>query len=248
MEDTPALHIGTSGWSYRWKEIFYPAELKSADYLPFYANHYNCTEINSSFYHYTMARTIEKWLASTPAAFKFAPKLNQEITHTLKWQGVEAALEKFMGRYLLMGERLGPVLIQIAASFRYDQRVAEAFYRLLRDKYPDQVFALEARHVSWFAEEAQDQLGDYRITWVIASAGKRFPSLQTTTTDTVYLRLHGEERLYASAYSDEQLERYAFMVQDWLQDGREVWVFFNNTMFGSAVFDSQKLRKLVESL
>jgi uncharacterized protein YecE (DUF72 family) len=248
MPTSLPLYIGTSGWSYRWKEIFYPEELKSADYLAYYANHYNCTEINSSFYHYTMPRTIEKWLAGTPAHFKFAPKLHQEITHTLKWQGVEESLEKFMGRYLLMGERLGPVLVQIAASFRYDQRVAEDFFRLLRDRYPSQVFALEARHVSWFGEEVQDQLRDYQITWVIASAGKRFPSLQTTTSNTVYLRLHGEERLYASAYSEEQLERYAFMVQDWLQDGKQVWVFFNNTMYGSAVLDSKKLQEMVARL
>jgi uncharacterized protein YecE (DUF72 family) len=70
----------------------------------------------------------------------------------------------------------------------------------------------------------------------------------TTTTTTVYLRLHGEERLYASAYSEEQLERYAFMVQDWLQDGKQVWVFFNNTMYGSAVLDSKKLQEMVARL
>ncbi|GAB3811849.1 DUF72 domain-containing protein [Pontibacter rugosus] len=248
MADTPNLYIGTSGWSYRWKEVLYPPELKSAEYLPFYATRFNATEINSSFYHFTMAKTIEKWLASTPEHFKFAPKLNQEITHKRKFADIEEPLNKFMSRYLLMGERLGPVLVQIAASFRYDRLVAETFYRTLREKYPTQTFALEARHVSWFSEESLELLREYTITLVIASAGKRFAGTETTTTNTAYLRLHGDEKLYSSAYSDEKLERYAFMVKDWLEDGKQVWVFFNNTILGNAVTDADKLRYLIENL
>ena len=83
---------------------------------------------------------------------------------------------------------------------------------------------------------------------MIASAGKRFPGLEVTTTDTVYLRLHGDEKLYSSAYPDERLERYAFMVKDWLLDGKEVWVFFNNTIVGNAVHDARKLRQMVADL
>ncbi len=242
------LYIGTSGWSYRWQGIFYPLEIKSADYLPYYATQFNATEINSSFYHFTMAKTIEKWLSITPDTFKFAPKLNQEITHNRKFKDVDEPLDKFMSRFLLMGNRLGPVLVQIAASFHFDRYLAEDFFRTLRDKYPTQPFALEARHKSWFGEEALDLLRDYAITFVIASAGKRFPGLEVTTTDTAYLRLHGDEQLYASAYPDERLERYAFMVKDWLLDGKEVWVFFNNTITGNAVHDARKLRQLVAEL
>lgn len=248
MSDTTNLHIGTSGWSYRWQEVLYPPELKSADFLPFYANHFNATEINSSFYHFTMVKTIEKWLAATPSHFRFAPKLNQEITHKRKFQEIEEPLQKFMSRYLLMGDRLGPVLVQIAGSFRYDRLVAETFYKTLRELYPDNTFALEARHVSWFTEESLDLLRNYNITTVIASAGKRFPGTEATTTNTAYLRLHGDEKLYASAYADEKLERYAYMVKDWLEDGKEVWVFFNNTIVGNAVTDANKLRDMISNL
>ncbi len=242
------LHIGTSGWSYRWKGLFYPEDLKSADYLHYFAQHFNCTEINSSFYHFTMEKTIQKWLEQTPPEFKFSAKLNQEITHKRKFDDSEELLLKFMSRYVLMGERLGVILIQIAASFRFDRPTAESFYRLLRQHYPQVKFALEARHVSWFTEESLDLLRDYDITFVIASAGKRFPSLETTTTETVYLRLHGDERLYSSLYSDEKLERYAYMINDWLLDGKEVWVFFNNTIMGSAVTNAKSLQQLLANL
>jgi uncharacterized protein YecE (DUF72 family) len=218
--------MGTSGWSYRWKEVLYPENLKSADYLGYYATQFNAVEINSSFYHFTMEKTIQKWLDSTPEGFRFAPKLHREITHNRKFITIDEQLQKFMSRYLTMGERLGPILVQIAGSFRYDKLIAESFVRTLREHYPTQAFALEARHVSWFTEEALDLLRDYDITTVIASAGKRFPGTETTTTRTPYLRLHGDEKLYSSSYPDETLERYAYMVKDWLEDDREVWVFF----------------------
>lgn len=248
MTDIPHLQIGTSGWSYRWQEVLYPPELKAADFLQHYATHFNATEINSSFYHFTMAKTIGKWLSQTPPHFRFAPKLHQEITHKRKFQDIEEPLQKFMSRYLLMGDRLGPVLVQIAGSFRYDRLVAETFYRTLRELYPAQTFALEARHVSWFTDESLELLREYDITTVIASAGKRFPGTEATTTNTAYLRLHGDEKLYASAYPDEKLERYAYMVKDWLEDGKEVWVFFNNTIVGNAVLDADKLYSMIRNL
>ncbi|GAB3200000.1 uncharacterized protein YecE (DUF72 family) [Pontibacter aydingkolensis] len=245
MDIIPNLYMGTSGWSYRWQEVLYPPELKSADRLSYYATHFNATEINSSFYHFTMAKTIEKWMATTPPYFKFAPKLHQDITHKRKFEEVEEPLEKFMSRWRLMGERLGPVLVQIAGSFRYDRLTAEEFYRTIREKHPNLAFALEARHVSWFTDESLNLMREYDITAVMASAGKRFPGTEVSTTNTIYLRLHGDEKMYTSSYSDEKLERYAFMVKDWLEDGKEVWVFFNNTVLGNAVTDARRLRQMI---
>lgn len=241
------LYIGTSGWSYAWKGIFYPEDLKSADYLPYFARHFNATEVNSSHYHYTMAKTIEKWLAQTPAHFKFAAKLHKEITHEKRLVGVEEQLEKWMGRFVQMGERLGPVLIQLPASFRFDLDVAENFFSLLRDKYPLQTFALEVRHKSWLEEEPIAMLRFYHIAFVIADS-PRWPKLETVTADQVYLRLHGEERLYSGPYSDDALERFAYMINDWLLDEKEVWVFFNNTIGGAATTDAARLQKMLENL
>ena len=248
MATDTRLYIGTSGWSYPWKGIFYPEDLKSADYLAYFAQHYNTTEVNSSHYHYTLPRTIEKWLATTPPEFRFGAKLHKEITHEKRLQDTEEQLEKWMSRYLAMGHRLGPVLVQLPASFRYDRLAVEPFFAMLRAKYPDQVFALEVRHKSWMEEEPLDMLRDFDITWVIADS-PRWPKLETTTSEnTVYLRLHGMERLYSGPYSDEALERYAYMINDWLLDGKEVWVYFNNTIGGAAARDAKTLRELVEQL
>jgi uncharacterized protein YecE (DUF72 family) len=194
-----------------------------------------------------MAKTIQNWLAITPTNFKFGAKMHKEITHVQRLEDIAPQLEKWMSRYLLMGERLGPVLVQIPASLRYDRPLAEGFFRVLRENYPDQFFAMEVRHKSWLEEEPLDLLREYEITFVIADS-PRWPKLDITTTEKVYLRLHGQERLYSGPYSDEALERYAFMINDWLLDGREVWVYFNNTMFGSAIANAQRLKELVKQM
>ncbi|MFC6997673.1 DUF72 domain-containing protein [Rufibacter roseus] len=242
------LYIGTSGWSYAWRGIFYPEDIKSAEMLPFYAQHFNCTEVNSSFYHFTMEKTIQKWLDITPPHFKFAPKLHRSITHENRLQNIEDPLRKWMGRFLIMGERLGPVLVQLPGSFHYNEMVAKHFFTLLRDLYPQTVFALEVRHVSWHTEEALELLEEFNISLVVISAGKKWPALAAATTDTVYLRLHGHEVVYRSPYPEEELERFTYMAQDWLLDGKEVWCFFNNTIGGNATTDAQKLKQMLINL
>jgi uncharacterized protein YecE (DUF72 family) len=165
MEDAQKnLYIGTSGFSYAWKGIFYPEDMK--------------------------------WLDTTPAHFKFAPKLHRSITHESRLQNIEEPLRKWMDRFLIMGDRLGPVLVQLPGSFHYNELIAKHFFTLLRNLYPSTVFALEVRHASWHTEEVLELLEEFQISLVVISAGKRWPGLATATTDTVYLRLHGHEQLY----------------------------------------------------
>jgi hypothetical protein len=55
------VHIGTSGWQYdHWRGPFYPATLKKADWLSFYAGHLDALEINASFSRDLRSSTYEK--------------------------------------------------------------------------------------------------------------------------------------------------------------------------------------------
>ncbi len=241
------LFIGTSGWTYPWRGILYPEDLPSAEFLPYYAQHFNTTEVNSSFYHFTMLKTIEKWRDQTPDSFRICAKLHRSITHDKRLVDVEEPLRKWLDRFLTLGPRLGPILIQLPASHRFEAPRALAFFELLRKLYPDPTFALEVRHKSWLEEEPLDLLREFNISWVIAHS-PRWPIRETTTTDTVYLRLHGEAKLYSGPYSDALLERFALMIHDWLLDGKQVWGFFNNTIGGAAVHDARRLAERVAEL
>lgn len=241
------LYIGTSGWSYgNWKPDFYPPELKSADFLNFYAKHFSTTEINSSFYHFTMKKTIEKWLENTPDNFRFSAKLHRSITHYQKLQDIEAPLTKYAEIFSQLKPKLGPVLIQLPPSLNFQQNIVEAFYTILRRIMPDFTFALEARHTSWFSDESFDLMAEYDIANVWADAGRRFPSSDAVTNNEAYIRFHGREKLYASEYEDDVLEDFAERIALYLDEGLRVWVYFNNTMFGHALHNAQTLEKMIE--
>jgi len=91
------LHIGTSGWSYRdWKDAFYPENLKSTDWLSYYAERYDCVEINSSFYHMPRENTVKNWAAKVPDGFKFCPKISKYLTHNVKLNEPEEPLASFL--------------------------------------------------------------------------------------------------------------------------------------------------------
>ena len=74
----PDIHIGTSGFSYKhWKGLFYPEGLKATGWLLFYAERFKITEINASFYHLPLKKTVEGWEPKTPKDIKFCPKMSR---------------------------------------------------------------------------------------------------------------------------------------------------------------------------
>jgi len=242
------FYVGTSGWSYRhWLGVFYPENLKPAKFLEFYVEHFDCVELNASFYRLPNEKTVENWAKRTPERFKFCLKLSRLITHQKRLAGAQEPLGTFFERFRLLKEagKLGPVLVQLPPSLRFDREVAEGFFSLLNEYYGDHRFALEARHASWFVEEALHLLEEHGIAHVIADSGGRFPSYEAVTADFVYLRFHGPGKLYASNYPDEMLEASAGKITRWLKEGLEVWAFFNNDVGGYAVRNAQRLHELV---
>ncbi|MGZ5281705.1 MAG: DUF72 domain-containing protein [Bacteroidia bacterium] len=241
------LYIGTSGWSYsNWKPTFYPENLKSADFLSFYARHFPTTEINSSFYHFTMKKTIEKWLEATPENFRFSAKFHRSITHYQKLKDIEAPLIKYAEIFTSLKPKLGPILIQLPPSLNFQENIVKPFYITLRNIMPDFTFALEARHTSWFTDESFELMAEFDIANVWADAGRRFPSSDAVTNNEAYIRLHGREKLYASDYEDDVLEYFAERIVLYLEEGLRVWVYFNNTMYGHALQNAQTLESMIK--
>ncbi len=242
------LFIGTSGWSYKhWAGIFYPDSIKPAGYLEYYLTKFSCVELNSSFYHLPRKTTVTGWEKRTPDTFKFCPKLSRFITHQKRLANTGDALKRFFDVFELMKTRLGPVLIQLPPGLSFDKSLIESFLNILTKQYNDYRFALEVRQKTWITNEFFDLLSQHGVAFVIADSGRRFPYHEAVTTDFVYLRFHGHEKLYASDYSDEALTQYADRIISWLNQGKEVWVFFNNDFNGFAVKDAEKLRELIYS-
>lgn len=243
------LFIGTSGWSYKhWTDIFYPANIKPAQYLEYYITKFDCVELNSSFYHLPRKTTVDGWLRRTPDTFRFCLKLSRFITHQKRLVDCEEALKRFFDLFEDMKMRLGPILIQLPPGLSYDQSLISDFYDLLKARYNAYRFAVEVRHKSWITDNFFELLSRHGVAFVIADSGDRFPYYEAVTAGSVYLRFHGPDALYASDYGESDLRRYAEKILNWLGTDHEVWVFFNNDFHGFAVRNALRLKELVYSL
>ncbi len=107
------LRIGTSAFTAAgWESAFYPAGMKPADYLSYYATKFNTVEVDSTFYRTPSVATVNGWERKTPTGFILAAKIPQTITHEKILQDCDDDLKYFLETMDLMGDKLGPLLFQ----------------------------------------------------------------------------------------------------------------------------------------
>jgi uncharacterized protein YecE (DUF72 family) len=241
-------HIGTSGWSYPdWKGLFYPRELKSTDWLAYYASKFKTLEINSSFYHLPKKNVVENWVNKVPNDFLFCPKMSRYLTHIQKLQEPKNILEKFFDAFEPMQGQIGLILLQLPPSVVFDYDIVVNLFAILKEKYCDNTFAIEARHKSWLAQESIDLMIKYDIAFVISQSGVGFPYAEFVTSHNVYLRFHGPQKLYDSSYTANELKRFAALINNWMKERHQVWAFFNNCYHTYAIQNAFTLETSLNS-
>jgi uncharacterized protein YecE (DUF72 family) len=137
------LYAGTSGFSYpTWRPAFYPEGSRPKDFLRLYAERLPSVELNATFYQLPSEEQLHVWAAQTPAEFRFAVKMSRRITH---FGGLDL-IPTFCERVRVLGDRLGPVLVQLPPTRTRD----EGLLRFLLDSLdPELRYAFEFRHESW---------------------------------------------------------------------------------------------------
>ena len=138
--------LGTCGWSFPdWKGTFYP--LGTKDELAFYASQFDVVEIDNTYYRIPSAKTVDAWRERTPPGFLFCPKLPGKITHEKMLEGTDELVAVFTDVISRLGDRLGPILIQLHPSFAHHHLPKlEAFLSRLPAGLR---YAVEFRHRSW---------------------------------------------------------------------------------------------------
>src|SRR5208282_4740234 len=97
------LRIGTSAFTAAgWESAFYPAGMKPADYLTYYATRFHTVEVDSTFYRTPSVATVNGWERKTPPEFSLAAKVPQLITHEKILQNCEDDLKRFLETMDLM--------------------------------------------------------------------------------------------------------------------------------------------------
>ena len=232
----PGVHLGIAGWAIRREHSHRFADVGS--HLQRYATLFNTVEINSCFYRPHRRSTYERWADSVPDAFRFAVKLPKVITHEKRLVGAEAHLDQFLDETSGLGGKRGPILIQLPPSFEFDHTAVGEFLAQLRRRFEGSA-VLEPRHETWFSDDVNVLLRNFRIARVAADPA-RVPAAATPGgyDALVYVRLHGSPRIYYSAYSQEVLDSVAVDIQRWAAREIETWCIFDNTALGFATSDA----------
>jgi uncharacterized protein YecE (DUF72 family) len=245
------IAIGTAGWSLpRAAASEFPGE---GSHLERYARVLQVTEINSSFHRPHARKVYERWAASTPPPFRFAVKLPRAITHDAKLRRARVLLEEFLEQAGGLGEKLGPLLVQLPPSLEFDARVARSFFDTLRVRHAGAVVC-EPRHPTWFEARATDLLVDHRVGRVatdpspVAEALHPGGWLRGTRRKpaVVYYRLHGSPRKYWSRYPAERLRVWADDLARHAVSA-DVWCIFDNTASGAAIENALEMSALLRA-
>lgn len=235
-----AVHIGTAGWQLP-KEL--ATGVSGASQLERYARLFNCVEINTTFYRPHMQNTFERWASSVPNDFRFAVKVSKVVTHEQRLTRVKE-LKEFVQMVSALGDRLGPLLIQLPPSLAFSLQAGEVLLALR--EFHDGAVVLEPRHSSWKGKEPEALLNEARIGRVAADPPMLSDHLEAGGYEgTVYFRLHGSPRMYWSSYDEVFLHRVRDRMRMAAKNASDVWVIFDNTAAGAAVPNAMRLRALL---
>lgn len=234
--------IGTSGWHYsHWEIFFYPADLKKKDQLEYYTSKFKTVELNNSFYRQPKTANFEAWRDSVPDDFIFAVKANRYFTHLKKLKVSSADVNNFLAACAALGEKLGPILFQLPPKWKLNLERLDSFLKLLPKGYQ---YTFEFRESSWYTSAVYDLLEQHNCAFCIYHlAGHQSPIL--ATANFVYVRLHGPGDKYQGKYDQKQLTEWAQLAKKWLEEKKQVYLYFDNDQDAYAAMNALDLRKMI---
>jgi len=262
--DMDDLRIGTSAFTAAgWESAFYPAGMKPADYLSYYATKFDTVEVDSTFYRTPSVATVSGWERKTPAGFILTAKVPQIITHEEVLQDCDDDLKHFLETMDLMGDKLGPLLFQ----FGYFNKMAfksgkeflarlEAFLRKLPQGYR---FAVEIRNKQWLNAEFFGLLRAHKVAYALIDqawmplVNEIFENFDPVTADFAYLRLLGDRKgieqktkVWDKVIVDRsgELMNWVNVCQRTVRRGISTYVYVNNHYAGFAPATVEQFQKL----
>lgn len=238
------LYIGCPLWAHKeWLGNFFPPHTPTSDFLQLYSQRLLTVEGNTVFYALPSADIITRWVQETASTFRFCPKVLRSISHEADLAATKEELHLFLTRMRGLGERLGPIFLQLPPSFSPAQLPKLAAFLAF---WPtDLRLAVEVRHPDFFVEPHMTTLNSllqqYTVARVIMDtrpirvgsteeqqilqARERKPHLPvhtTITTNFAFVRYIGHPRLNENA---SFLDFWAQRLAQWLQAGMTLYVF-----------------------
>ncbi len=176
------IRVGTSSWADPgFVKEWYPPKMAARERLPWYAEHFEYVELNSSFYAVPDRTTVHKWVEETPDGFVFdvkahrllsrhsapldslPPELRDDARTTGRGRvqltpGLETALARRMVEEtapLAEAGKLGAYLVQLTPAFSPAKHSLDELDNLIEALKPHRV-AVELRNRNWVRPERRD--------------------------------------------------------------------------------------------
>lgn len=288
--DIGRIRIGISGWRYApWRGAFYPRDLPQDQELAYASRAFSSIEINGTFYGLQTPASYAHWYEATPDDFVFSVKGPRFISHVRRLREVEQPLASFFASGVFkLREKLGPILWQFPPSLHFDPKLFESFFAQLphdteqalklarhhKESMAGRVslsidavrplrHAIEVRHESFVDKRYVALLRRYHLALVVADTAGKWPYCEDLCGDFVYMRLHGDKKLYESGYSEQALKRWARRMRAWRKGkqpadaqlisakpppkaaARDIYCFFDNDVKVRAPFDARRLTEML---
>ena len=254
----PGIFLGTSSFTAAgWEGSFYPIGMRSKDFLRHYASQFQTVEIDSTFYGTPAASTVTNWNEKTPGDFIFAAKVPQVITHEKVLVDCEPEFDEFIERMHLLGDKLGPMLLQFP---KFDKWVLkgpdefrarlQSFFRRATDLNAGR-FAVEIRNKTWLDAKFVGVLREHNVALALTDTSfmprpwEMKGTLDLVTADFTYVRWLGNRKsieeqttTWDKTVIDRQadLRSWVVVLRRLVEDKRirKIFAFANNHYAGHA--------------
>ncbi|MQY30841.1 DUF72 domain-containing protein [Nocardia aurantia] len=228
--------VGTSGWQYAdWRGIFYPQGVAQRRWLNFYTQSFATVELNASFYRPVLRPAFEGWRERTPDDFRMAVKAGRALTHFRRLRDPDVPLERMIDAARGLGDKMGPLLIQLPPDLTAEPERLDAVLRLIPG---DVRVVVEPRHDSWWTEEVRAVLAGHDVALCWADRLERPVTPLWRTAGFGYLRFHEGTARLRPRYHRTALGEWARRVAETWPAGEDVFVYFNNDPGGAAIHDA----------
>lgn len=241
------IRIGTMGWSYDfWRGNFYPEGAENL--LTEYAKNFATVEIDNTFYRIPSKDTVSKWKDEVPDDFIFSAKFPRKITHIKMLEDCKEDMEVFVEHISLLGNKLGPLLIQLPPSFKPDKSgILRDFLAGLPKGHR---FAVEVKNKKWLDENLYDLLKDNGVALALIDH-PWMPEMSTITADFTYVRWEGDRRKIKGTLGkverdrDEDIKNWGMKIKGFVENSVEVFGYFSKYYSGYPPVDVRMLQDIL---
>lgn len=224
------IYVGCAKWGRKdWVGTIYPEKTKEADFLEHYARHFNCIELNATFYKIPTRKQTSAWRSKVGPGFLFCPKFSQSITHIRRMKNAAEVTDRFIDGISGFENNLGPVFLMPHPQM--GPKTLDTMQQFLEALPRDIEVFIELRHPDWFSDAASfdaifSLMEQHNAGAVITDAsGRRDCVHMRLTSPAAFIRFVGNG-LHPTDYT--RVDDWVQRICSWKTNGiRKVFFFMH---------------------